>query len=363
MTSETNTIPHDHPLVFKEESRLARVIIANAPRRNAISREMLNSLLNSYQDWVKNPDIYMVLVESSDPNFFSAGADMRELYQASQQSPDIARDMFKEEYENIWAIECYTKPLVAFVNGVVIGGGIGITQYGTHIVAGENFAWSMPEVKIGLFPDIAITHLLAKMPNSIGFYLGLTGRTINRSDAFFLGLTEHCIDENQFSGIREKLREAEPVDALLDGLHQTPGSSELETRAPIIDEMFSKPSIEEIFDGLEQTTGSHEAWAKETLDHLREASPLSLKVTFEAMKRAKTMQMDEALAQDYTLVQHFLTNSDLMEGVRAKLIEKRPPQWSAAHPKEISAARVAEFFVDPGISQLNLPPRELGLDK
>ena len=366
MPGEKNLSPSqtaEPTIMFKEEERLAGVTLSHSARRNAISSKMLRDMVNSYRNWVKDPHIYAILIESADPNFFSAGADMVELNEVLQQGTDAARDMFKEEYENIWAIECYTKPLISMVNGVIIGGGVGMAQHGTHIIAGENFSWSMPEVKIGLFPDVAITRLLANMPASIGFYLGLTGRSINRSDAVYLDLVEHCINSTEFETIRTHLRDADPVDAVLDGLHQTPPQSELETLASVISKTFGQPSVEAIFTALEQIEDENKAWAEATLAELKQASPLSLKVTFEAIKRAANLKMEQALVQDYTLVQHFLKNSDFKEGITAKLIEKRAPRWGASDPKEISDATVAAFFKDPGTSHLNLPPRELGVDK
>ncbi len=366
MPSENKAAPLQtaEPTVkFTEENRLARVHLSHTARRNAITGEMRERLISSYRNWVKDPHIYAILIESEDPNFFSAGADIREVHQAMQQGGNAARDIFQAEYETIWAMECYTKPLIYMVNGSVMGGGVGIAQHGTHMIAGENFSWSMPEVKIGLFPDVGITHLFAKMPAAIGVYLGLTGRAIDRSDAVYLDLVEHCINSTEFETIRTHFRDADPVDAVLDGLHQAPPPSELETLAPVIAKTFGQPSVEAIFTALEEIEDENKAWAEATLAELKQASPLSLKVTFEAIKRASEMSTEQTLAQDYTLVQHFLKNSDFKEGATAKLIEKRAPRWAAADPKEISEATVAAFFKDPGTSQLNLPPRELGVDK
>lgn len=366
---------HEDKIIFKEEGRLARVILNNPARKNAITEQMRAAILDNLKKWVETPQIYAITIEASmgspaehqDP--FSSGLDLMEIYQAFEQGPERALSLFKKEYETLWQIECYTKPLISVINGAIMGGSIGIAQYGTHIVAGENFSWSMPECKIGAAPDIGISYLLSKMPSSIGMYIGLTGRAINRDDACYLGLVEHCIDSKHFSAIRTAISDADPVDPLLDGLHQASSSSPLKHRAPIIDQIFSKKTIEEIIEALKHSEPEHKTWAKSVLDDLNAASPISLKVTHEAIQRAKTMQLHEALAQDYNILSHFLTGPEFIPAIKAKMIDKTTPTWTHSLVANITQAMVMEYFSENENFQenqdlkLNLPPRELGIDK
>ena len=350
-------------LTCEKQQRLALVSLNYPEKRNAIGSEMRAKLLANYRAWVEDPDVYVILNVSNHPDFFSAGADLLEIYQASQNSYEEALAIFREEYACVWEIECMTKPVLSMINGKVMGGGIGISQFGTHIIAGENYSWSMPEAKIGLFPDVGVCHLLAAMPGALGLYLGLTGRAVNRDDARYLGLIEHSIDSKHFEHIKEQLRDAQPVDPLLDNLNQPAGESELEAMEPVITEIFSKPTVEEIIQSLNALTGEHSAWASSVVEDLAAASPTSLKVTMEAISRAKNKPLEEVLLQDYTLAAHFLKAHDFTAAIRARMIEKTKPAWQPSELKEVNLGDVNGYFSTLVEEKLLLPPRELGIDK
>lgn len=350
-------------LTCEKQDRLAIVTLDNPAKRNALSHAMRHKLITQYREWVDNADIYAIIIESSQPSFFCAGSDIVEIYEAHQRAPEEAVALLKNEYETIWAIDCYTKPVVSMINGRVMGGGVGLSQHGTHIIAGENFSWSMPECKIGLFPDVGITRLLANMPGAIGIYLGLTGRAINRDDASYLGLIEHRIDAAQFEPIKTALREAEPIDTLLDNLNQPAGESKLAAMEPVISRVFSNGTVEAIIKALEEVAPEHEQWASGVLEDLGAASPTSLKVTLEAILRAKSFQLEHALAQDFTLIHHFLNGHDFLHAIKARMIDKTAPAWQPASLEEVTNDTVARYFTDPGSEKLDLPPRELGVDK
>lgn len=353
-------------LTCEKQNRLGLVTINSPKNRNAINVSMRKKLIATYQQWVEDPDIYTIIIESNNESFFSSGADVKEVLEASKISNKAALDCFRDEYETIWAIECYTKPLIALINGTVMGGGVGISQYGTHIVAGENYSWSMPEVKIGLFPDVATSQILAKMPGAIGTYLGLTGTEVNRDDAFYLGLLEFCIDAEKFEAIRDAIREAEPVDRFLDDMKQTPSPSEIEAIEPVITQVFSKNTIEEIFAELEQVVENqpeYKEWATATLVKMKEACPLSLKVTLKAIQQSKDFTVDQAFVQDFTLAYHFIEDGDFLSAVEAKLIHKTEPTWQPANIEEVTTEMVDRFFIDLNEDKLNLPSREFGVDK
>lgn len=362
-TTPLSTDANSVGLTCAKQGRLGLVTINQQKSRNAITSDMRNSLISAYREWVEDPDIYAVVVESADENWFSSGSDLKEVYALLQESEQQALDLFQAEYETIWAIECYTKPVIALINGKNMGGGVGISQYGTHIVAGENYAWSMPEVKIGFFPDVAATRLLANMPGAIGTYLGLTGRSVNRADAVYLGLLEHCIDFQHFEAIKQAMRDAEPVDRYLDDRNQAPEQSTLEAMEPVISGIFGKPTIEDIIQALKNLEGEHKEWASSVLSELTSYSPTSLKVTLEAIRRAKTMQFEEALQQDYQLASHFLQNNDFKTAIKARLIDKTEPVWQPDNLSALSDDLVSAYFTNISDKKLDLPSRELGVDK
>lgn len=360
------TVMNCEELTCEKQNRLGLVTI-NAPKqRNAINVAMRQKLISTYKEWVEDPHIYTIIIQSEDAQFFSSGANVKEVFEKAQISNKAALDCFKDEYETIWAIECYTKPVVALINGKVMGGGVGISQYGTHIVAGENYAWSMPEAQIGLFPDVATTHILAKMPGAIGTYLGLTGTSVNRYDAVYLGLLEFCIDAEKFETIREAIREAEPVDRLLDDMNQTIEKSDIEANEPLITRIFSKPTVEEIITALIEVSEEepeNKEWALETLASMEAACPLSLKVTLKAIQNAKDFSVDQALEQDYDLAKHFIEGENFLPAIEAKLINKTAPTWNPPSLKKVSDEMVDQYFVSKGEETLNLPPREFGVDQ
>lgn len=350
-------------LTCAKQGRLGLVTINQQKSRNAITSDMRQTLIAAYREWVEDPDIYAVIIESADPDWFSSGSDLKELYALLEKSEQQALDLFQSEYETIWTIECYTKPVIAMINGTNMGGGVGISQYGTHIIAGENYAWSMPEVKIGFFPDVAATRLLANMPGAIGTYLGLTGRSVNRDDAVYLGLLEHCIDHHHFETIKDAMREAEPVDRYLDDMNQQPGQSNIASMEPVITGIFGKPTIEEIIQALKNLEGEHKEWATSVLAELTTYSPTSLKVTLEAIRRAKTMLFEETLQQDFQLVSHFLKNGDFKSAIKARMIDKTEPAWQPANLAEVTNEILSGYFNNISVKNLDLTPRELGVDK
>lgn len=350
-------------LKFEIKNRLGLLTLDNTSRRNAITSGMRQKLMATYKECVQNPDIYAIVTQSADQDFFSAGTDLREVQLSYAQSEGEAKELFKEEYEAIWGIECYTKIIIPMINGPVMGGGIGITQHVTHVVAGENYTWSMPEVKIGFFPDVGITHLLARMPGSIGTYLGLTGRAINRHDARYLGLLEFCIDTKEWPGIIGALQEAEPVDPMLDKLNLPIEASDIEKLEPVIASVFGEATVEAIIEALKSIDPAHKSWADDVLEDLAAASPTSLKVTLQAIHRAKTLGLDETLQQDYQLVKAFLQGHDFMAAITARLIDKTNPVWKPSELTDISKAQINAYFDITPSDNLELPSRELGLNK
>lgn len=347
----------------EKQERMALITLNYPEKRNALGLKMRMKMMQHIHEWVENPDVYAIVIESNHPEFFSAGADILEVLDVKERSNEQALDLFIEEYETIWAIDCLPRPFISLMNGKVMGGGIGISHHGTHTVAGENYSWSMPEVKIGLFPDVGITRKLANMPGAIGIYLGLTGREINRDDARYLDLIEFCIDAAEFETIKQKLREAIPIDPVLDELNQPAGKSELEEKEAFITSIFSKSTVEEIIAALDKVEGENKAWADETLALLNAASPTSLKLTLEAIKRMKGRPLEVALAQDLTLASHCLVNHDFPHAIKARMVEKKTPEWQPDNLAAVSEAAVNAYFTPNTDKRLNLPPRELGVDK
>ncbi|MCL4765263.1 MAG: enoyl-CoA hydratase/isomerase family protein [Hyphomicrobiaceae bacterium] len=341
----------------------AGCILLDRPRAmNAITSGMRQRLAAAMPGLARDTGIYALIIRSAVPGVFSAGGDLREIIGAARERPDEARRMLAEEYALNWLLECFSKPTVSLIDGLVMGSGVGLTIYGTHRVAGESYAFAMPETLIGLFPDDGLAWVFARMPAQIGLYLGLTGRRIGRAAAYRLGLVTHCIPAARFAEIEQALAAAEPVDALLDNLHEDPGPGEIEGCRDLVERSFTAASLEEVLARLAEELrrgGGAGAWCQEVLDEIAQRSPTALKVTFRHIREAAHRDLRQTLTIDYRLACRFLRTHDFHEGVRAMLIDKdRRPRWAPGHVAEVTDAMVDRFFAFQPGRELILPTRQ-----
>ena len=329
---------------------------------NALDAGMIATLAASYPKLARDANLYAVLIMSADPKAFSAGGDVRALIALARRDPAAARAWLKAEYAFNWLTECFSKPAVALIDGLVMGSGVGISAYATHRVGGPKYKFAMPETAIGLFPDVGMAHALARMPNHIGLYLGLTGLPIGRADAFALGLLTHCIEPVAFAAIEAGLADAQTVDPLLDGLHRDPGEGVLARHAGLIERCFSAPSVAGVLDLLDQAARADpgDAFAIAARDTLRTRSPLALAVTLRHIRDAAGLDLRPTLQADYRLASRFLETHDFPEGVRAALVDKdQAPQWRPASIADVTRDMLDDLFAPlPAGDELMLPLRQ-----
>jgi enoyl-CoA hydratase len=324
----------------------AGVVRLNRPRAlNALTTAMRAEIAQGFAGWGRDPQVYAAIICSTSDRAFCAGGDIKESIERGRAAPAEARRSLAEEYALNWQLDCFSKPTVSLIDGVVIGSGVGISLFGTHRVAGERYRFSMPEVGIGLFPDDGVSFPFSAMPDEIGMYLALTGRAIGRADAYALGLVTHCIPAAQFSDIQAAIRDADPVDPLLDDRHEDPGPGELEALRPLIARCFAADTVEEIVARLRAERGDGTVWAEGVLADLAKASPTSLKITHRHVRSLRGTDLRTALIQDYRLACRCLEAHDFYEGVRALLIDRdRNPKWSPARLEDVTEAMVDAYF-------------------
>jgi enoyl-CoA hydratase/carnithine racemase len=363
MRSETGSVAapveETEELLVEERGSLGLVTL-NRPRAlNALNEAMRAKLAAAYPNFARNPQIYAVVIQSASEKAFCAGGDVRELIRWGRDDRERGRKAFANEYALDWLHECFSKPTVSLIDGAVMGSGVGITQYGTHRVAGPKYKFAMPETAIGLFPDVGAVWKLSRLPDSIGMYLGLTGHAIGRADAYALGLLTHCIDPAQFEEIKAQLADTWPVDALLDARHADPGPGALPEKRETIASCFSAGTVEEIVARLEAVAGADREWAQGVAADLRTRSPLSLKITHRHIREAAAMDLRQTLVRDYRLAWHFLEGEDFYEGVRAVLVDKDgKPRWNPSRLEDVSSAMVDDYFTSLGAIELELPTRQ-----
>ncbi len=341
------------------EGAMALVTLDRPRALNALTIKMREDLVTSFKRFSRDPQIYCAVVQSEHPKAFSAGSDVREVLAIAREDKAAARRAFRDEYALNWHHECFSKPTISLINGIVMGGGVGISLYGTHRVAGEGYRFAMPETRIGLFPDVGICHAFARMPAEIGVYLGLTGAMVGAADAYRLGLVTHVIPGDAFADIKRELADVQPVDTVLDSRHVEPdGPGELAARTGTIATCFSAPTVSEIVRRLETVGGPDVDWARATAADLRTRSPMSLAVTLEYIRRAKAMDLKEVLETDYRIACRCLDGHDFAEGVRAALVDKdNAPAWRPGRIEEVTAEMVEDYFKPLGEGELVLATR------
>lgn len=344
-------------VAFREEGRAAFIML-NRPRAlNALTHDMISNMNRQYLKWAAVPRVYGVVLEAAaGSRAFCVGGDIRALLEGANGDIERALAFFRDEYQHNWTLECFTKPNVALIDGPVMGGGVGVSVFGTHRVAGEGFRFAMPETTIGFFPDIGGGWFMSRFPGETGLYLALTGLTVGREDAFYLGVATHCIPAEQFSPIRAAMIESDPIDPILANLHRHPGESAIERLRPIIDRIFSGETVEAILSRLDAETGAHVDWARETAAVIRRNAPLSLKVTLRQLRLARhAPRLKEALATDFRIAARMVGAPDFREGVRAVLIDKdRAPKWRHASLAEVMEGEVDACFAPLSDAELKL---------
>lgn len=338
-------------IIFTQEKHVGIITLNRPQALNALSLSMIISFYNQLKIWEKDESICAVVVRASaDSKVFCAGGDVRFLYEAGLKKDPKLLQFFQEEYKLNQYIHDYSKPYIALLNGVTMGGGVGISLHGSYSIASQSFSFAMPETAIGFFPDIGASYLLAKCKDNFGIYLGLTGNRLNAADAYSLGLIKYIIDEEYFDNILIDLIEANlkqnsftQVDKCLSKFPKLQIQSSINLFRDKVASCFGCLSIEELIEKLKDL---NDEWAKDILINLSKKSPLSLKVTLRQLLLAKNKKLSECLAMDKCLVKHFMQDKDFYEGVRALLIDKdKSPHWNPSCLDQVTALIVDGYFV------------------
>jgi len=320
---------------------------------------MRSEIAAALKGWQRDPMIYAIVIDAEGERAFCAGGDLHELHRLASTDRNAARVSLGGEYALNWQIECYTKPIISLIDGICMGSGVGLTAFGTHRAAGPAYAFAMPETAVGFFPDAGATWLLSRLRDNAGIYLGLSGRAIGRGDALDLGLVTHCIDSENFEDIRAALRDAEPVDAIVDGLAERVPPAMTDAERAAVRKVFGAGTVSQLFERLNAVEDQDRTWADELTVELLARSPTSLAVTLEQLSTRPPADLGDALRREYCAACQFLEGDDLYEGIRALLIDKdKNPQWTPPRAEDVDAELVESFFEKPAAGGgLELPER------
>jgi enoyl-CoA hydratase/carnithine racemase len=344
-------------LIARKEGS-AGILRLNRPKAiNAATLEMFHDIDKALDAFEVDPDIAVIVLEGAGERGLCAGGDIRALWESSKVKGDLGKILWRDEYILNARIKKFPKPYVAFMDGIVMGGGVGLSAHASHRVVTDKTKLAMPEVGLGFFPDVGGTWLLSHSPGEIGTYFGLTGQTMNGPDAIHAKFADVVVSSSKLPALREALTKVRPGATSANIRKLIEGFSTGETAGPVaamqgkIDALFSHDRMEDIVAAL-QRDGSD--FAQATLKTLKEKSPRGMVVTLKLLRLARTSSsLEECLVREYRAALEVFASDDFREGVRAAVIDKdRNPKWSPPRIEDVTPAMVAPYFAEIGADEL-----------
>jgi enoyl-CoA hydratase/carnithine racemase len=349
-------------VIVEIRGQVGCITLNRAKALNSLNLEMVRSVMHALVQWQDQAEIQAIAIRGMGKagpfGSFCAGGDIRFFHQAAQTGNPELEDFFTEEYRLNHLIHNYPKPCIAIMDGVVMGGGMGIGQGASHRLVTANTKMAMPETVIGLFPDVGGGYFLSRCPGHAGEWLALTGETLGADAAVALGLADACIDVNRLDALWDalgtlKFDQPDAVDRTI-AIFLVAACAHSTWVSGLIDHYFSLPSVLQIVLALEADPSE---WAQQTAATLRKRSPLMLHVALEQVRRARSMTLGEDLRMERDIVRHCFNpvhlgrsgaGSETVEGIRALAVDKdHAPRWNPGRIEDITPAQVAPFFVSP----------------
>jgi enoyl-CoA hydratase len=377
-------MPEESDIILDRRGGAGLVILNRPAALNAVDLGMVRMLRDALERWRHDDAVTRVVVTAAGGRAFSAGGDLRAIYEAGRAGrQQESLGFWREEYALNAAIRRYPKPYVALIDGIVMGGGVGVSVHGSHRVAGDRFDFAMPEVGIGFFPDVGATWFLPRLPGEIGAWCALTGARLKAADAVAAGIATHRVPSARFGELADALCSAEPVDAVLAGFASpapsASGESGKDAPSPkkgegavtahrgAIDRIFAAGSVEESVEDILARLDAEAAgtggdaspsarnWAGEAAATIRAKAPLSLRIALAQMRRGRRWSFAECMQAEFRIVSRVVYGHDFYEGIRAVIIDKdNRPRWVPAALAEVTADAVENHFA-PLQSELMLP--------
>lgn len=339
----------EKPVLTRVINNIGHISLNRPKALHALNLEMIEIMIEAMQDFAKDDNILGVIIDHHQGRGFCAGGDIAMLATSGASDKILARRFFYREYQLNHLMHEYKKPIFAFIDGITMGGGVGISVHGKYRIATQNTVFAMPETGIGLFPDVGGGWFLPRLKNHIGYWLGLTGARIKAHDCKIAKIVTHIIDAENLANIKQELCEVSldlkpDFDKVLDK-HNINAEAFILTDDNIskIEEHFSKSSLEEIFKSLED---SQDDWAKEQLKILNTKSPQTMVVTFKQLNAGKKCEnFAQNMQMEYRIGSRVISLNDFQEGVRAIIFDKdNNPKWQPEDVKTVSCALIEAIF-------------------
>ncbi|XP_065882794.1 3-hydroxyisobutyryl-CoA hydrolase, mitochondrial-like isoform X2 [Dysidea avara] len=350
-------------LVITERQGKVGTICLNKPKAlNALNGEMIQAMYSIVKEWDDDDDVQLIIVKGAGEKAFCAGGDVRAITEAGKIGDPLTINFFKEEYTLNFTTGTLRTPYVCLLDGITMGGGVGISVHGLFRVTTEKTVFAMPETAIGFFPDVGGSYFLPRLQGSLGMFLALTGCRLKSRDVYHAGIGTHFITSDKLPELSSSLMRLSTynLDAVKDvidtyhreslGSHDSPFA--LQDHLPIINECFSKGSVEEIVSSLE----THDSeWAKQQAKILAKMSPTSMKVTHRQLLEGARLSFADCFQMEYRMSQGFVAGKDFYEGVRAVLVDRdNSPKWDPPTLQQVTDKDMDEYFKPLGDNDLQL---------
>ncbi|MFL2654445.1 MAG: enoyl-CoA hydratase/isomerase family protein [Alphaproteobacteria bacterium] len=332
-------------VIFDHKGSIGLITLNRPKALNALSLSMVKMIHAQLLNWERDNKIVAVVIQGAGDKTFCAGGDIRVLY--NKRGTDYGQIYYTNEYLLNVTIFNFSKPFIALMDGVVMGGGAGVSVHGSHRIVTERTLFAMPETSIGLFPDVGASWFLLKCPGEIGMYLGLIGARLSAADCLYAKIADYYMKSDSLDLLINELsaisNQPGHIDDVICKYTDKVGLNNLSEKKETIDRCFSAESIEKIIENLKS---EDDIWSKETIDSLNKMSPTSLKITFRQLRKARTIEaFENVVAMEYRMANRCFNGHDLFEGIRAVVVDKdRTPKWSPSKVDDISEEDIDEYF-------------------
>jgi enoyl-CoA hydratase len=333
----------DEEVFFEVKGTLGLITLNRPKALNALTLSMVREIHPQLKKWENDSSVKNILIKAEGEKAFCAGGDIRALHDWGKNNDEEAVGFYREEYILNQYIKRYPKPYISLVNGIVMGGGVGLSVHGSHRIAGENYSFAMPETGIGLFPDVGGSFFLPRLSFEAGTYLALTGNRIKAADAIFLGTATNFIKSENFSNLINDLsKEENDPKEIIDKYSVEPGESEFREISQFCNKIFKADTVEKIIENL---TEENSDLSKKILSIIDQKSPTSLKVALKSLRLGKNISFEECMQMEFRMVNKVMNDHDFYEGVRALIIDKdNNTSWKPSNIYEVEENFVDKFF-------------------
>ncbi|CAK1545811.1 unnamed protein product [Leptosia nina] len=327
-----------HNIIFNTVNNVGFIILNRPESKNALNQEMYIELKQYLREWEKNKKL--IIIKSAVENVFSAGGDLKAV-----KSKTANRAYFSIVYNTIYLIANYKIPYVAFMSGITLGGGLGVSIHGQYRVATDRTVVAMPEARLGYFPDVGASYFLPRLPDYVGTYMGLTGEKIKGNDVVTIGLGTHFVSSTRLEELEDALVRTlnkMEVGVILNKFNEPAENSTLAPHFNDIKLCFSASTVEGIMERLKSVNND---WSIKTIHTLQSMCPASLKITLRALQRGAQMELLPCLKMEYRMISRVFDNHDFREGVRAYITQKhQKPKWHHKSIGDVDEDHVESYF-------------------